>query len=151
MNFRNYSIRTDKYAFKRYKCEDCSNCPLRSQCTKAKSDKNREIKKNMNWEYFKATIQQLLSEEETGKLYRQRKIDVEQAFRHLKACLGFTRFFVRGKQQTHNEIGFALMAVNLRKYRLSKLENKKNSPNNLKNRRQKIIFYDFLSSILRFL
>lgn len=131
MIFRNYSIRTDKYGFKRYlkryECEDCSNCPLRSKCTKAKSDKNREIQKNMNWEYFKATIQQLLSEEETGKLYRQRKIDVELAFGHLKACLGFTRFFVRGKQQTHNEIGFALMAVNLRKYRLSKLENKKDS------------------------
>jgi len=155
MNFQNYSIRTDKYGFKRYlkryECEDCSNCPLRSQCTKAKSNKNREIQKNMNWEYFKAKIQQLLSEEETGKLYRQRKIDVEPAFGHLKACLGFTRFSVRGKQQTHNEIGFALMAVNLRKYRLSKLENKKDSPDNLKNRRLKIIFYDFRSSILRFL
>ncbi len=86
----------------------------------------------MNWEYFKATIQQLLSEENTGILYRQRKIDVEPAFGHLKACLGFTRFSVRGKQQTHNKIGFTLMAGNLRKYRLSKPENKKDSPNNLK-------------------
>ncbi len=155
ISFRNYSIRTDNYGFKRYlkcyECEDCSNCSLRNKCTKAKSDKNREIQKNMNWEYFKAMIQQLLSEEETGKIYRQRKIDVEPAFGHLKACLSFTRFSVRGKQQTYNEIGFALMAVNLRKYRLSKLENKKDSHNNLKNRRRKIIFYDFPSSILSFL
>ncbi|WP_375269896.1 hypothetical protein [Enterococcus sp. DIV0212c] len=43
------------------------------------------------------------------------------------------------------------MAVNLRKYRLSKLENKEFSPNYLKNRRQKIIKNDFLSSILGFL
>lgn len=147
MNFRNYSIRTDKYGFKRYlkryECEDCSDCPVRSQCTKAKSDKNREIQKNMNWEYFKATIQQLLSEKETGKIYRQRKIDVEPAFGYLKACLGFTRFSVRGKQQAHNEIGFALMAVNLRKYRLNKPENKGDSPNNRKNRRLKILFTIF--------
>ncbi|MFS7260567.1 IS1182 family transposase [Carnobacterium divergens] len=147
MNFRNYSIRTDKYGFKRYlkryECEDCSDCPVRSQCTKAKSDKNREIQKNMNWEYFKATIQQLLSEKETGKIYRQRKIDVEPAFGYLKACLGFTRFSVRGKQQAHNEIGFALMAVNLRKYRLNKPENKGDSPNNRKNRRLKILFAIF--------
>ncbi|MFS7208196.1 IS1182 family transposase [Carnobacterium divergens] len=147
MNFRNYSICTDKYGFKRYlkryECEDCSDCPVRSQCTKAKSDKNREIQKNMNWEYFKATIQQLLSEKETGKIYRQRKIDVEPAFGYLKACLGFTRFSVRGKQQAHNEIGFALMAVNLRKYRLNKPENKGDSPNNRKNRRLKILFAIF--------
>lgn len=87
--------------------------------------------------------QQLLSEEETGKIYRQRKIDVEPAFGHLKACLGFIRFSVRGKQQVHNEMGFALMAVNLRKYRLSKLGNKKDSPNHLKNRRLKIFFTIF--------
>lgn len=57
----------------------------------------------------------LLSEEEIGKIYRQRKIDVELAFSYLKACLAFTRFLVRGKQQAHNEIVFVLMAVNLRK------------------------------------
>lgn len=43
------------------------------------------------------------------------------------------------------------MAVNLRKYRLSKPENKKDSPNNLKNRRPKIVKNDFQSSIIRFL
>ena len=101
MSFRNYSIRTDKYGFKRYlkcyECEDCSNCPLRNQCIKAKSDNNREIQKNMNWEYFKTTIQQLLSKEETSRIYRRRKIDVEPAFGHLKACLGFTRFLCPSK------------------------------------------------------
>nr|WP_242550976.1 transposase [Enterococcus ureilyticus] len=147
MNFRNYSIRTDKYGFtrylKQYEREDCSNSPLRSQCTKAKSNKNCGIHKNMNWEYFKARIQQLLSEAKTGKLYRQRKIDVEPAFGHLKACLGFTRFSVRGKQKTHNEIGFALMAVNLKKYRLNRPNNKHDSPHILKNRRLKIFFMIF--------
>lgn len=97
----------------------------------------------MNRKYFKVTIQQLLSEEKTGKIYRQRKIDVEPAFGHLKACLGFTRFSVREKQQTHNEIGFALMAVNLRKDRLNMPTIKEDSFNNFKNRRLKILFTIF--------
>lgn len=51
-----------------------------------------------------------------GNLYRQRKIDVEPVFGFLKANLGFTRFSVRGKSKVENEMGLALMAVNLRKY-----------------------------------
>ena len=49
-------------------------------------------------------------------IYRQRKIDVEHVFEFLKANLDFTRFSVRGKSKVENEIGLALMAVNLRKY-----------------------------------
>ncbi len=93
----------------------------------------------MNWEYFKTTIQQLFSKEETNRIYHRRKIDVEPAFGHLKAFLGFTRFSVRLKQQTHNEIGFALMAVNLRKYSLNMPITKKDYSNNNKNRRPKIV------------
>ncbi|WP_317912941.1 transposase, partial [Carnobacterium maltaromaticum] len=36
-------------------------------------------------------------------------------FGFLKAHLGFTRFHVRGHEQVTNEMGLALMAVNLRK------------------------------------
>ncbi|SCC56020.1 MULTISPECIES: transposase, partial [Priestia] len=63
-------------------------------------------------EYIKAK----LSEEETAKIYRQRKMDVEPVFGFLKANLGFTRFSVRGKSKVENETGLALMAVNIRKY-----------------------------------
>src|SRR5699024_2137442 len=41
----------------------------------------------------------------------------------LKANLGFTRMSVRGKSKVHNEMGFALMAVNLRKYTVINNEN----------------------------
>src|SRR5690606_31384292 len=57
-----------------------------------------------------------LSDEKTGEIYGKRKIDVEPVFGFLKANLGFTRFSVRGKQKVTNELGFALMAVNLRKF-----------------------------------
>lgn len=70
---------------------------------------------NPKWEQQKEQIRTLLSEEKTGKIYGRRKIDVEPVFGFLKANLGFTRFSVRGKERVKNEMGFALMAVNLRK------------------------------------
>lgn len=71
---------------------------------------------NEKWEQQKEFIREKLSEEKTGAIYRQRKIDVEPIFEFLKANLGFTRFSVRGKSKVENDIGLALMAVNLRKY-----------------------------------
>src|SRR5699024_6086744 len=47
----------------------------------------------------------------------------EPVFGFLKANLGFTRMSVRGKPKVHNEMGFALMAVNLRKYTAINNEN----------------------------
>lgn len=118
--FRNDSTQTDRYGFTRYlkyyECEDCSSCSLRANCTRAKKESNRVLQKNRTWEYFKAYVDKRLKDTETMKIYAQRKIDVEPAFRYLKASLRFTRLSVRGKEKVKNELGFALMAVNLRKY-----------------------------------
>ncbi|WP_371819847.1 transposase [Exiguobacterium sp. S90] len=51
-----------------------------------------------------------------GKIYAKRKIYVEPFFGNLKADLRFTRFSVRGKAKVERELGFILMAVNLRKW-----------------------------------
>ncbi|MEK4285623.1 IS1182 family transposase [Ureibacillus sp. FSL K6-0165] len=118
--FKYVSVRTDKTGFKRefkiYECEDCSGCPLRSSCTKAKEGNNRKLMVNEKWKKQKEYVRAKLSEEKTSSIYRQRKIDVEPVFGFLKANLRFTRFSVRGKSKVENEIGIALMAVNLRKY-----------------------------------
>ncbi|MCM3007145.1 transposase, partial [Priestia koreensis] len=120
VTFRFHSNRTDRYEYtkelKVYECEDCSGCPFRSQCTKAKEGNNRQIHYNQKWEQQKRMIQQLLSEEKTGKIYGKRKIDVEPVFGCLKANLRFTRMSVRGKENVKKELGFAFMAVNVRKY-----------------------------------
>lgn len=71
---------------------------------------------NERWEQQKAYVKTKLSEEETGAIYRQRKIDVEPVFGFLKANLSFTRFNLQGKWKVDHDIGLALMAVNLRKY-----------------------------------
>ena len=143
LKFKNYSTRVDTYGFKRnlklYECESCDNCPIRSSCTKAKSNKNRIIQKNYNWEYFKANAKALMSTEETGKIYKQRKIDVEPVFGNLKANLSFTRFSVRGKDKVINELGFALMAINIRKLTAYRQLKDTNKPKN-KDSRMKISF-----------
>lgn len=116
---KNHTVRTDKYgyqrAFKMYECEDCQDCPLMKLCKKSALDHPKQIQKNMNLEYFKAQVKQTLSSPEGRRRYAQRKIDVETTFGNLKANLGFTRMSVRGKDQVRNELGIALMAVNLRK------------------------------------
>ena len=144
VRFRNYSTRTDKYGFKRqlklYECEDCSNCPLRSQCTTAKSKRDRVIQKNGNWDYFKAHVRELLGTKETRDIYRRRKIDVEPAFGNLKANLGFTRFSVRGKDKVKNELGFALMATNLRKMTVARQCFNKNEQRNRDTKIRRLIF-----------
>lgn len=62
----------------------------------------------------------LYKKEEIYFLKTRRKIDVEPVFGFLKANLGFTRFSVRGKQGVKSELGFVLMAVNLRKWVLQR-------------------------------
>ncbi|WP_249872886.1 IS1182 family transposase, partial [Oceanobacillus saliphilus] len=118
--FSHHSKRTDRYGFTRefkvYECEDCSDCPLRDLCTKAKEGNNRKVYYNEKWETQKEYVRAKLSDEKTGKIYGKRKTDVEPVFGFLKANLGFTRLSVRNKEKVKNELGFAFMAVNLRKY-----------------------------------
>src|SRR5699024_10186345 len=136
LNYIYESNRTDKYGFKRtfkvYESECCSDCPVRSLCTKAAEGKNRKLFYNEKWECQKEYVREKLSNEETGEIYGKRKIDVEPVFGFLKANLGFTRISVRGKPKVHNEIGFALMAVNLRKYSAINNENETFSHKNIR-------------------
>jgi transposase len=120
LEFQYHSIRNDRTGFNRqfkiYECEDCSGCPFRSSCTKAKEGNNRKLMVNEKWEQQKEYVRAKLSEEKTSAIYRKRKIDVEPVFGFLKANLRFSRFSVRGNSKVENEMGLALMAVNLRKF-----------------------------------
>ena len=79
--------------------------------------------KNYNWEYFKAQINKKLSELKTKTIYSQRKIDVDPVFGFMKAILGFTRMSVRGINKVKRELGFVLMALNIRKVTAQRAEN----------------------------
>lgn len=120
VKFSRYTKEKDRYGFIRhfkvYECEDCCGCSMRDLCTKAKEGNNRKVYINEKWEAQKEYVHAKLSEEKTAEIYRRRKVEVEPVFGSLKANLGFTRFSVRGRRKVKNELGFALMAVNLRKY-----------------------------------
>ncbi|SFX69779.1 Transposase DDE domain-containing protein, partial [Staphylococcus hominis] len=75
------------------------------------------------WEYFKAQINKKLSEPKIKTIYSQRKIDVEPVFGFMKAILGFTRMSVRGINKAKRELGFVLMALNIRKVTAQRAEN----------------------------
>lgn len=119
LTFRSISQKSDQQGFirtfKRYECDGCTGCPYREQCTSAKEGHNRTIQINERFEQQKEYVRTKLSEEDAGKIYRDRKMDVEPVFGSLKANLCFTRFTVRGTDNVRNEIGIALMAVNMRK------------------------------------
>jgi transposase len=135
-NFVSYRKRTDGYGFERnfkeYKAEQFDENHQEIKAAFTKKGYVRKITVNPSYEYFKAKQRELLEDSKYSKVYSRRKIDVEPTFGHLKACLGFVRFHVRGKKGVNNEMGLALMAANMRKLRIRK---------NHKEKTQKFLFY----------
>ncbi|WP_409327417.1 transposase [Staphylococcus pseudintermedius] len=71
--FSHYSQRKDRNGFIRnfkiYECEDCTGCPLREKCTKAKEGKNRRLNINPTWEYIKIKANEKIESKETASYY----------------------------------------------------------------------------------
>ena len=119
-NFNTYRTDTDKADgfvrdFKEYKAEKYTENKEVIQEALTQGGNTRVIKVNPSLEYFKAKQRTLLSEPENGKIYAQRKIDVEPVFGWMKACLHFTRYHVRGMEKVKKETGILIMALNMRK------------------------------------
>lgn len=100
-----------------YECEDCSNCPHKTQCTKAVGNRRLEVSKEFQL-HRNNSLKNITSEQ--GILLRvNRSIQVEGAFGVLKEDYGFRRFLLRGKKKVMTEI--LLMAI---AYNINKLHNK---------------------------
>ncbi len=96
-----------------YVCQDCSQCPLKQQCSKAEG--NRQIQVSFRlWEMRARAKQKLLSEQGTA-LRKQRSIDVETVFGRIKQDWGFRRFLLRGLEKVKAEWGLLCIAHNLAK------------------------------------
>ena len=128
--FSHYSQRKDRNGFVRnfkiYECEDCTGCPLREKCTKAKEGKNRRLNINPTWEYLKIKANEKIESKKTVSYYAQRKIDVETVFGNIKQNMKFKRFHVRGAEEIFKEVGLVFLANNFRKLvtRVRKYEGK---------------------------
>ena len=96
-----------------YECEDCTNCPHKEKCTRAKGNKRLYISKSF-LENRQESYENILSE--TGIQYRMnRSIQVEGAFGVLKNDYEFQRFLLRGKTKVKLEILLLCMGYNLNK------------------------------------
>ena len=119
-NFNTYRTDTDKADgfvrdFKEYKAEKYTENKEVIQEALIQGGNTRIIKVNSSLEYFKAKQRTLLLEPENGKIYAQRKIDVEPVFGWMKACLHFTRYHVLGMEKVKKETGILILALNMRK------------------------------------
>ena len=119
-----YESKVDKYV-----CEDCSDCPLKKECTKAKG--NREIEVNHSLNEYKRQVRELLTSER-GLYHRsKRPIEPEAVFGQIKDAHHFRRFRLRSMPKVNIEFGLIAMAHNLRK--LAKLiTDRPNNDNNNK-------------------
>jgi transposase len=96
-----------------YVCEDCSQCPLKPQCTKAEG--NRQIQVSFRLREMRAQAKQRLLSEQGCQLRKQRSIDVETVFGRIKQDWGFRRFLLRGLEKVRTEWGLLCIAHNFAK------------------------------------
>ena len=105
-----------------YECEDCTGCPHKEKCTRAKGNKRLYISKSF-LEKRQESYENILSEK--GILYRMnRSIQVEGAFGVLKNDYEFQRFLLRGKTKVKLEILLLCMGYNLNKLH-AKIQNER--------------------------
>jgi transposase len=96
-----------------YECFDCADCPLRSQCTKAKG--NRKIRISFRLLKYRQQARENLTSEEGVRLRAERSTEVETVFGHQKHNMSFRRFHLRGLEKVKTEWGLVSIAHNLSK------------------------------------
>ena len=99
--------------YTRYQASNCSGCPLRVCCFKAKG--NRIIERNHTLIRLKAKAKEKLLSPEGVKHRKQRCWDIEAIFGNIKHNMNFKRFMLRGIDKVETEIGLIAMAHNLNK------------------------------------
>lgn len=105
-----------------YECENCTDCPYKEKCTKAKGNKRLYISKSF-LEKRQESYENILSEK--GIQYRMnRSIQVEGAFGVLKNDYEFQRFLLRGRTKVKLEILLLSMGYNLNKLH-AKIQNER--------------------------
>ena len=99
-----------------YRCEDCSECPCRVQCCRARDlNKPKEIVLHKTfWEKRKQATANIMTERGIH-LRLCRSIQVEGAFGLLKNDFGFRRFLTRGKANVRIELFLLALAFDLKK------------------------------------
>lgn len=96
-----------------YECKACSECPVKSECTKMKG--NRRITISHKLRRYKEEASTNLLSERGKELRSQRPVDVETVFGNIKQNMGFRRFMLRGIEKVKTEWGLVCIAHNMKK------------------------------------
>lgn len=103
-----------------YECVDCSECPHKEKCTRAKGNKKLYVSKTF---IAKREIShQNITTAKGIELRINRSIQVEGAFGVLKQDYGFQQFLLRGKTKVKTELLLLCLGYNINKYH-SKIQN----------------------------
>lgn len=96
-----------------YECDDCSGCPYKKSCTKAKGNRKMQVSKRFVQQRAKS-LERITGEK--GILLRMnRSIQSEGAFGVVKQDYGFRQFLLRGHKKVLTEILLVAMAYNVNK------------------------------------
>ena len=96
-----------------YECQNCSGCPMKSECTRATG--NRKVSVSFTMNRFREQARSNLLSDQGRRLSIQRNVDVESVFGQLKHNLGFRRFYLKGKEKVRTEWGILCIAHNMAK------------------------------------
>jgi transposase len=106
-----------------YVAQNCSGCPLHTQCHTGKDNRKIEVNHSLN-KYRNQARERLMSEE--GLRHRsQRPIEPEAVFGQIKFDNKFNRFTLKGLEKVEVEFGLIVLSHNLRKMALSVFKNLK--------------------------
>ena len=96
-----------------YECDQCSQCPLKPQCTKAKG--KRKIRISFRLLEYRRQARANLTSEPGRRLRAARSTEVETVFGIVKQNMGFRRFHLRGLEKVRTEWGLVSIAHNMKK------------------------------------
>ncbi len=99
-----------------YQCEDCSNCPHKSKCSKAEG--NRTIRLNEELTSIHKEVMNNLNSVHGALLRMNRSIQAEGAYGTIKWNRAYTRARRRGIKGLNLEIAMISCGFNLHKYHL---------------------------------
>ena len=105
------AIHDGKDPYRRYRCHECAECPVRDKCTTSKG--GRVVQRRPTDELREA-MREVLKHPVARAQYRQRKEMVEPVFAVLRGCQGLNRFLRRGLKGVRLEFAVHCMAYNLR-------------------------------------
>jgi len=103
-----YVSRSDLYV-----CEDCSGCAYAAECKK--TDGPRTLTSRPHLDTHRREAMKNLTTPEGIQLRKQRGVDVESVFGHIKHNMGYRRFRLRGLPKVNIEMGLLSMAHNMMK------------------------------------